>query len=193
MLQVLPASALALALVAASATRAHAQFDYDACGTLIQGVTCVLYEDDATGEQYLLDDIGGFGVGEFVHVMGTLTPSCITICLQGDGCIFDNTIELCMPPPELTFVRGDVNGDTDVNALLDALYLLTFAFGAGPPPPCEAAADVDDNGTANALIDALYLLTFSFSGGPEPPPPYPACGEDTTGDMIACDTPGACP
>jgi len=66
----------------------------DTCGFLIQGVECVLFQADSGG-LYLLSNRGGFGVGDYVHVVGTVDPRCITYCMQGNGCIFNNTIESC--------------------------------------------------------------------------------------------------
>jgi hypothetical protein len=60
-------------------------------GSLINGVECVLFQADSGGI-YVLDNYGGFNVGDRVRVIGTLEPSCTTICMQGDGCILNNTI-----------------------------------------------------------------------------------------------------
>jgi hypothetical protein len=66
----------------------------ETCGYLVQGVECVLFETDA-GELYVLDNRGEFGVGDRVSVSGILDPHCITICMQGNGCIRENTISKC--------------------------------------------------------------------------------------------------
>ncbi len=67
------------------------------CGELVQGVECVLFLADSGG-LFLLEDLGGFNVGDRVEVAGCLDPGCFTICLEGDGCIFQNTIEACFEP-----------------------------------------------------------------------------------------------
>jgi hypothetical protein len=61
-------------------------------GTLSQGVECVLFEADVGGV-YILDNLGAFTVGDRVYVMGNLDPNCISICMEGNGCIRNNTIE----------------------------------------------------------------------------------------------------
>lgn len=66
---------------------------FSGCGTLIQGVSCVLFAADS-GPVYLLDDYGGFVVGDRVEVTGC-AEGCISICLQGNGCVFGNTIQAC--------------------------------------------------------------------------------------------------
>lgn len=68
--------------------------DFDACGDLVQGVTCVLFETD-DGKRYVLEQRGGFQVGDRVRVIGKRNEDCVTICIQGDGCIDDNTIHAC--------------------------------------------------------------------------------------------------
>jgi hypothetical protein len=71
--------------------------DFEDCGYLIQGVECVLFDSDNFGT-YVLWDYGTFVVGDYVYVVGTLDPDCITTCMQGDGCIVDNTIDFCVTP-----------------------------------------------------------------------------------------------
>jgi hypothetical protein len=69
------------------------------CGELVQGVECVLFQADSGG-LFLLENLDGFNVGDVVEVSGCLDPDCFNICLQGDGCIFQNTITECVPPSE---------------------------------------------------------------------------------------------
>jgi hypothetical protein len=69
------------------------------CGELVQGIECVLFQADSGG-LYLLENLGGFNVGDLVEVSGCLDPDCFTICLEGDGCIFQNTIAECVSPSE---------------------------------------------------------------------------------------------
>ena len=85
-----------LALAAVLCGRAQAQIAFDDCGTLIPGVTCVLFED-SNGHDWLLDNQGGFMVGDYVHVIGLATPGCISICQQGNGCIQVLNITSCPP------------------------------------------------------------------------------------------------
>jgi hypothetical protein len=76
----------------------EAQVPFDDCGTLVPGVTCpILFQSDHSG-LYVLQNLGSFHVGDHVHVIGTADPSCISICQQGNGCIFQNTIASCAPP-----------------------------------------------------------------------------------------------
>jgi hypothetical protein len=127
--------------------------EFEGCGTLVQGVECVLFQADEGG-LYLLDNLDGFGVGDRVFVSGILDPTCFTICLEGDGCIFGNTIEACVEPFEGcgTLVQG-------VECVLfqadeGGLYLLENldGFGVGdrvfvtgvPDPDCVSFCQQED-------------------------------------------------
>lgn len=70
------------------------EFFFEGCGTLVQGVECILFQADA-GPLLVLSNLGGFGVGDHVEVSGILDPFCVTFCQQGDGCLIDNTIGPC--------------------------------------------------------------------------------------------------
>ena len=80
--------------------------DFDACGTLVRGVECVLFEGG--GGRYVLSDYAGFKVGDAVRVIGTLDEACITICQEGDGCIrgaevFSPAVFPCGTPVSVEF------------------------------------------------------------------------------------------
>ncbi len=74
---------------------AKGQECFTGCGELVQGVECVLFQADSGG-LFLLEDLGAFNVGDRVEVTGCLDPACFSICLQGDGCIFQNSIADCV-------------------------------------------------------------------------------------------------
>ena len=85
------------------------------------------------------------------------------------------------------FLRGDIDNDGEVFSILEALYVLEFAFIGGPAPVCADAADVDDDGSVFAILDALFLLDWNFLGGEVPPAPGPdECGVDVTPDALDC-------
>jgi len=66
----------------------------EACGTLVEGVECVLFQTD-DGRQFVLTDAGSFQVGQRVEVHGWLDPDCVSICQQGEGCITVAMISEC--------------------------------------------------------------------------------------------------
>ncbi len=82
---------------------------YDECGQLFQGVTCVLF-GDTNGRDWLLDiDVSGLPLGVDLQVSGTFQIGCISLCNQGDGCIFGTVITTCGGPPVVhaDFCSGD--------------------------------------------------------------------------------------
>ena len=66
--------------------------------------------------------------------------------------------------------RGNVDHDPmGVLDIADLVYLVTYMFDGGPPPPCPGEADVD----ASVLIDIadlIYLVDYMFNTGPAPVP-----------------------
>jgi hypothetical protein len=125
--------------------------EFEGCGTLVQGVECVLFQADEGG-LYLLENLDGFGVGDRVFVTGIVDPDCVTICLEGDGCIFGNTIAPCVFEGCGTLVQG-------VECVLfqadeGGLYLLENldGFGVGdrvfvtgvPDPDCVSFCQQED-------------------------------------------------
>ena len=90
------------------------------------------------------------------------------------------------PPAGVNFVRGDSNGDGEVN-ISDPTYILVNLFLGGAGPPCFDAADGNDDGGVD-ITDAIYVLNFLFLGGQAPPAPFPACGVDATADPITCES-----
>ncbi|MCA9243469.1 MAG: hypothetical protein KDA32_05915 [Phycisphaerales bacterium] len=68
--------------------------EISACGRLIEGVECTLFQAD-DGQTYALGNLGGFNVGAEVWVRGEVIPDCITFCSPTAGCVFDNTIAEC--------------------------------------------------------------------------------------------------
>jgi hypothetical protein len=61
------------------------------CGRLVDGVTCVLLEDDC-GRLLVIDETGDFQVGQRVEISGTFDGDCLSICLEAAGCVRGNTI-----------------------------------------------------------------------------------------------------
>ncbi|MBI4600665.1 MAG: hypothetical protein HY721_01770 [Planctomycetes bacterium] len=80
----------------------------------------------------------------------------------------------CFEVAGLPFLRGDSNGDDEVD-LSDAVYVLIYLFNGGPTPDPLEAGDADGNGTIE-ITDSIYLLSYLFLGGPAPPGPFPSQG-----------------
>ncbi len=121
---------------------------FDGCGVLVQGVECVLFKPDAGG-LYVLDNLEHFQVGDNVRVSGLMNPDCVTICMQGNGCIEKNTISECL--------RGDLDADNDID--IDDFAILISHWqqtGCGEPDWCDGA-DLDRNGVVDINDFALFI------------------------------------
>ena len=85
-----------------------------------------------------------------------------------------------------------MNQDTVVD-ISDAIALARAYFVPGSPSlSCEQAGDVDDDGRISGIGDALFLLSSLFLDGPPVPPPAQDCGQDSTPDLLTCET-TSCP
>ena len=84
---------------------------------------------------------------------------------------------------ETPFIRGEANGDDDVD-LSDAVAILEYLF-TGSSLACVDAADVDDDGEV-VITDPIRLLGYLFLGGPPPSAPFPESGADPTDDGLSC-------
>ncbi len=120
-------------------------------------------------------------------------PACPEICDNGedddgDGdtdCVDSDCVEAdtCQGAP---FVRGDSNGDSDVN-ISDASFTLRYLFQGGRDPACLLALDANDDSQVD-ISDAAFTLGYLFLGGPQPPAPYPRCGTDDSDEALGCET-----
>jgi hypothetical protein len=135
---------------------------FDDCGVLIQAVECVLFQAD-TGGLYLLNNLGKFQVGDHVRVRGILNPSCVSICMQGNGCIEYNTISACL--------RGDLNGDNNVD-IDDFTILLSnwLETGCAEPDFCKGA-DLNRDGIVDTNDFSLFADSWLKSADDEPNKP----------------------
>lgn len=104
------------------------------------------------------------------------------------GLLFQNGLVQFVPRE--TFRRGDANDDGSVD-IADALRVLAILFNSSPVV-CPAASDANDSG-ATDIADAVTLLDFLFNGGANFPPPFPGCGDDTTGPAPSCPNFASCP
>lgn len=107
-----------------------------------------------------------------------------------------NTVSILLnttPPGE--FLRGDANGDGQVQ-ITDAVRTLEALFVVGSPAlACADSADSNDDGAVD-LSDAVHLLNYLFvpDSAPPPAPGASACGADPTSDSLtACGASAGCP
>lgn len=91
---------------------------------------------------------------------------------------------------DIHFTRGDINVDGKMD-LSDAIYLLTYLYVDGDPPPCFDSADLNDNGKLD-LADGIMVLVYLYSTGAIIPEPFEACGHDPTPDNLSCNAFSPC-
>ncbi len=84
----------------------------------------------------------------------------------------------------IPFVRGDAQADSVLN-IADAITVLDYLFGGGPPLQCADAGDTNDDGRLD-LSDAVALLRHLFGHAGPLRPPSGACGLDPTDDAVDC-------
>ena len=146
------------------------------CGELVQGVECVLFLADSGG-LFLLDNLGGFNVGDQVEVTGCLDPGCFTICLEGDGCIFQNTIADCVIDDCSSFTCGQNNNKVllchvppgnpgNAHTICISPSALPAHLAQHPGDHCGPCAAVQDAGDLGELpsvqVDVLSNLPGVF-------------------------------
>lgn len=122
---------------------------FDGCGVLVQGVECVLFQA-RDGGLYVLDNLGGFQVGDYVRVRGVLDPYCVTFCMQGKGCIKNNTIS--------AWLRCDLDGDEDVD-FTDFTLLASYWLDAACHGQSNWCAGADLTG--DGMVDLKDLARFA--------------------------------
>ena len=79
----------------------------------------------------------------------------------------------------LSFHRGDVNGDSNLD-VSDAVGTLEYLFAGSTKPSCLEACDFNNDWTVD-ISDAVSSLNYLFLGGAPPAapgPPESACGND---------------
>ena len=87
-------------------------------------------------------------------------------------------------PLGMSFVRGDVNEDSELD-LSDAVSLLIFLFQDDSIINCFDAADANDDGAVD-IADAVRVLSHLFAGGADLPEPFDGCGMDPSADDLDC-------
>ena len=97
----------------------------------------------------------------------------------------------CFPIFDGDYLRGDSNGDGNIN-IADPIFSLAYLFNQGTIPQCMEAADA--NGDLGIdLADALFLLNYINGMGPTPPAPFPDCGSNPGTPLLGCASFTACP
>lgn len=67
-----------------------------------------------------------------------------------------------------SYICGDIDGDGEGPNISDLVYLTSYMFDSGPPPPELNAVDVNNDGAAGDIADLVHLVTYMFQSGPPP-------------------------
>jgi outer membrane protein assembly factor BamB len=95
-------------------------------------------------------------------ISGDTLPNIACVTFDSDGIVYAFK-SLATGPG---YIRGDANGDGEIN-LADAVYIVNYLFIGGPPPDPMEAGDANCDGEVN-LADAVYIINWLFIGGPPP-------------------------
>lgn len=95
-----------------------------------------------------------------------------------------------LPETDIPFRRSDVNQDRKID-VSDPIGMLSYLFLGDTALSCEKAADANDDGFVD-VSDPVHLLSHIFLGNAPPAPPFEACGEDPTLDLLTCESFTAC-
>jgi len=152
---------LGIVIMATVCNSAQAQQWVDDCGIIYEGVEagCVLIRLDHYGNWLIAGDLGPYDVGDRVRVSGMLDPDCFSICMEGDGCIYIESIGPCQ-----SYLCGDANGDNRID-IGDAVFIVDYCFRGGPAPYPISAGDFNSDGGID-VGDAVYMIYHLFRDGP---------------------------
>ena len=89
---------------------------------------------------------------------------------QGDDAISSVTKlrEVLNFDPCCIGIRGDIDGDSDDNSVIDLNYMVDFMFRGGPAPPCPVEADLNFDGQFATILDLTFIIDDLYRGGPSP-------------------------
>ena len=116
------------------------------------------------------------------------------LCEVDSGAVFDlngngvpDGCEGILPP--VSFRRGDVNTDGDVDMEDPVTALFALYVWTDRELPCTEAVDFNADQRAD-LTDVIGLLTFLILSGPAPEAPFPECGFTNAPELACTEFPG---
>jgi hypothetical protein len=140
-------------------------------------------ETEASSTEFRILD-GAQGSGDAVPNAVTIRGMTVIPENAGSFVLIDGVLNVL---PEITaFIRGDSNGDQVLN-ITDPQATLSYLFRGARRPACYDAADANDDGELN-IVDPIATLMHLFAGAGNLPAPFPAAGEDPTGDRLRCSS-----
>ena len=158
-------------------------FAYGTNGTAIRGdatlVCCDIYgNNDGDWEGSIADQLGINGNISLDPMFCDTTDQLMDLRIDPESpCAPPNNdcaILMGAWPVGCEMICGDADrsGDVDID---DAVYLINYIFGGGPPPIPIESGDTDCSGDTD-IDDVVYLINFIFGGG------YAPCDPDGDGE-----------
>jgi len=128
----------------------------------------IITEDGNITMQYL--NVGDMNLMN-TALIGVDGQHCRGLSYFDEGMPFENTIEdstvvKFIQHVKVPLLRGDCNGDSNIN-ILDVTYLIAYLYNGGPPPEPLVSADPNCTITIN-ILDITYLISYLYKGGPAP-------------------------
>lgn len=140
-----------------------AQEDYDSDGIGDSCDTCTDFDEDGYGNP-------GFPANTCDEDNCPFTYNPDQADSDGNG-VGDACDEGCCIAP----ITGNVDFDgADEITVSDLVYLVTYMFQGGPPPPCMEEANIDGDVAGNVDINDLVMLVGYMFGGGAPPADCPS-------------------
>ena len=130
----------------------------------------ISYSDTLPTGMVFADSGGGFASLFWVPTYDQGGDYMVTLVAQDDSLLTDS---VHVGITVRTYVRGDANGDGNLNGV-DVIYLVAYFKGGPAPNPIEAG-DANGDGSTNGL-DVIYLVNYFKGTGPPPPPFAPEGG-----------------
>ncbi|HDS00730.1 MAG TPA: T9SS type A sorting domain-containing protein [candidate division Zixibacteria bacterium] len=161
---------------------------YFAPGFLFQGEDCVLFMELGDSNLALIvQNLGPFGPGDTVFVVGTLVDDCGIQCTGAGGCVIDNTIDsLPSPPPPPPFEACGVliqgancvlftpMGFGDTAFVLDNYGIFEVGDTVSVSGELEIGCETECTGAMGCILS--NSIDTCGSSPPPPPPTFAGCG-----------------
>lgn len=113
---------------------------------------------------------GGMNLSSAGHLTGTPADTggfAFTVRVDDNMSSHYDELDYTLYVEPIELIPGDVDLSLEDVNVADLVYLLSYMFQDGPPPPVSNLADVDASCQID-IADLVYLVSFMFQEGPAP-------------------------